>query len=201
MLVIKKRVMQRGSYAVKDLLTIISDKKYPIENRWSSIYFVSQIMGQKSVSYLKKLTRSKHLMIRLAALKNLVNLSVQDKETYSRLLNDKAMIVRFEVLDSIIKLNMKSMAPYVWKMLYDEKNYSKVTGGTNKRSKIIKKIIRTIGDLEFKKAKIPLLKMAINNKFTDIFNDIDYSLTKITSKASKGSSIQAKRLYWKIQSI
>ena len=92
-------------------------------------------------------------------------------------------------------LKLKKLAPYVWEMLYDKKNYYQGKKGL-KRSNIIKTIISTIGDLDFKVAKKPMVQMIQNKKYKDIFNELDYSLSKITGKSSPKGDFKKKQIFW-----
>lgn len=197
---VRSQAIKDGAKSVPELIKVINTKKYPVKNKWHSIFLIGQIMGDKSIPYLESLSINKNWMIRLASLKTIAKLKNATSNIYATLLKDKAMIVRFEALDSIARLELTHLSKNVWNMLYDDRNYSK-SEGTRKRSDLIKKVIKVVGDLKFKEAKKPLLKMAKNKKYNDIFSEIDYSLAKIMDKESKGNTIEAKRFYWKIQSI
>jgi hypothetical protein len=197
---IRNKAIGNGAKSIPDLVKVINNKKYPIKSKWQSIFLIGQIMGNKSIPYLESLSKNKNWMIRLAALKSIGKLNHKSSRIYSDMLKDKAMIIRFEALDTISRLKLSHLSKNVWNMLYDNRNYSKTDKG-RKRSDLIKKVIKVVGDLKFEEAKKPLLKMAKNIKYNDIFSEIDYSLTRITNKESKGNSIEAKRFYWKVQSI
>lgn len=197
---VRSQAIKYGAKSIPELIKVINTKKHPVKNKWHSIFLIGQIMGDKSIPYLESLSINKNWMIRLAALKTIAKLKNTTSNIYATLLKDKAMIVRFEALDSIARLELTHLSKNVWNMLYDDRNYSK-SEGTRKRSDLIKKVIKVVGDLKFKEAKKPLLKMAKNKKYNDIFSEIDYSLAKIMDKESKGNTIEAKRFYWKIQSI
>jgi hypothetical protein len=125
----------------------------------------------------------------------------QDKYVglYARSLKDSSLIVRQQALDLISHLKIQKVAPSVWNMLYDKSNYSG-NDGKLKRSNMIGKIVRTIGDLNFIEAKKPMLSMVKNKKFNDIFNDLDYSLSKLVNVNSPQGGVEQKRNYWaKIQ--
>lgn len=198
--VVRQEAINLGPKAIPELVKVINSKKHPVKSKWNSIFLIGQLMGEKSIPYIEKLSTHKNWMVRLACLKTLTRLRAKSNDVYSALLKDKAMIVRYQALETISNLKLKSLSKNVWAMLYDDRNYS-ATEGKRKRSELIKKVITVVGDLKFKKAKKPLLKMARSQSYDDIFGAIDYSLAKITDKESKGNSIEAKRLYWKIQSI
>ena len=197
---IREEVLKLGPKAIAQLIKVINNDDYPVKSKWNSIFLIGQVMGDKSIPYLEKLASHKNWMVRLASLKTLTRLQAKSHSTYSKLLDDKAMIVRYQALETVSSLRIKSLSKNVWSMLYDDKNYSASDSG-RKRSELIKKIITVVGDLKFEDAKKPLLKMARSKNYNDIFPAIDYSLAKIMDKESKGSSIEAKRLYWKIQGI
>jgi hypothetical protein len=107
--------------------------------------------------------------------------------------------VRSQALENIRILKSSEVAPQVWAMLYDKKNYYQPTINGKalkvKRSNIIKNVILTVGDLEFQKAKAPLIKMIQKEKYDDIFPEIDKSLMKITGRTSP-NDLAKKRIFW-----
>ena len=154
-------------------------------------------MGKKSAAYLSKFTSHPNWMLRLASLKALMSLEQkQFKGIYSRMLKDKAMIVRLQALETIKQFKLKELAPYVWSMLYDKKNYSG-SKGERKRGNIIRNIIKTIGDLDFQKAQKPMLAMIQKKKYRDIHEELDYSLSKIMKKSSPKGNMSVKKHFWK----
>lgn len=197
---VRKKAIEIGPKSVADLIKVINDKGYPLKSKWHSIFLIGQIIGDQSIPYLEKISNHKNWMLRLASLKTIAKLNNKTSDVYKKLLKDKAMIVRFEALDSIERLKLSHLSKSVWNMLYDDRNYSK-SEGKRKRSDLIKKVIKVVGNLKFEDAKKPLLKMVKDQKYNDIFTEIDYSLAKIMNKKSKGNTIEAKRLYWKVQSI
>lgn len=197
---VRKKAIEIGPKSVSDLIKVINEKSYPVKSKWHSVFLIGQIIGEQSIPYLEKISRHKNWMLRLASLKTIAKLNNTTSDVYKRLLNDKAMIVRFEALDSIERLKLSHLSKNVWNMLYDDKNYSK-SDGKRKRSDLIKKVIKVVGNLKFKEAKKPLLQMVNDKRYNDIFSELDYSLEKIMNKKSKGNTIEAKRLYWKFQSI
>ena len=117
-------------------------------------------------------------------------------DIYSRLLKDKAMIVRVQALENIRAMKLTGLAPYVWAMLYDKENYS-MSEGVRKRGSIIKTVIKTMGDLGFEKAKKPMLTMIQKKKYSDIHEELDYSLSKLSKAPSPKGDINIKRHFWK----
>ena len=70
-----------------------------------------------------------------------------------------------------------------------------------KRTNIIKNVIKTVGDLKLQEAKKPLLVMINDKKYDDIFEEMDYSLGRLTGKSSpKGEKVN-KRQFWKRVSL
>ena len=49
----------------------------------------------------------------------------------------------------------------------------------------------------FEKAKDPLIKMIQKDKYNDIFNEMDTSLSKITGLTSPKGDVAKKRFFWK----
>ena len=130
---------------------------------------------------------------------------------FVHLLKDKSFIVRTQALENIKQMKLRQYSAYVWQMLYDESNYYNVAKATKsknpgklkdpKGTAIVKNVILTIGELQFMKAKGPLLKMAGKRKYNDIFDEIDYSLTKITGKKSPKGPKSVKKRYWQRLSL
>ena len=103
-------------------------------------------------------------------------------------------------MDNIRQLGLKQYAPLVWKTLFDKENNTKTKKGA-KRTFIISKAIKAVGDLEFNKVQKPLLKMIQKKKYKELFNDIEYSLEKMTGKKSPKGNLSAKRHFWKRQAV
>lgn len=195
---LKKKVKSLGGKSVPALIEVMKNGKYPERNRWVATFLLANIMGPKSSKFLAKFSAHPNWVLRMASLKAL--LALKEKSLgpiYANALKDKSLIVRIQALENIGKLGLGEYAPLVWAMLYDDRNYysSKNTG--KKRSNIIKKIIKTVGDLKFKKANTALLTMIQKKKYDDIFEEIDYSLAKIQGKISPKGSRRVKRHYWK----
>jgi hypothetical protein len=137
-------------------------------------------------------------MMRVAYLKALLALKQDNyQHVYSKALRDPSLIVRVQALDNISRMQIKSLAPHVWNMLYDQSNYSGDVG-TRKRTSIVKSVIRTLGDIRFEKAQRPLAKLIQNPKYSDLVEDIDYSLEKITGEISPNSAEQRKKFWSKL---
>ena len=133
----------------------------------------------------------------MASLKTLLALKEKKySNLYGQALKDNSFIVRKQALDNIRLLDAKEQAPVVWSMLYDKRNYYNPKDGNRKRTNLIKQAIKTVGDLKFEKAKAPLLSMIQKDKYSDIFKEMDYSLTKITGKKSPEEK-NLKLRFWK----
>src|SRR5690606_34732560 len=116
-----------------------------------------------------KYTTHSHWVLRLSSLKVLQALDQkQFKGIYARALKDKALIVRVQALDIINQFKLVDLAPFVWSMLYDSNNY-KGNKGNRERTHIIKEAIKTIGKLNFKQAKKPMMTMIQDKKYVDIY--------------------------------
>lgn len=198
---LKSETLKHGGQSVEALIEVMKNAKYPDKNRWMATFLLGQIMGDKSAPFLAKFLKHPHWVMRMASLKTMLALK---QTTYSRhyasLLNDDSFIVRSQALDNIRTLKTTDVAPQVWAMLYDKKNYYQPTmnGKTlkTKRSNIIKNVILTIGDLKFEKAKDPLIKMIQKDRYNDIFPEIDKSLSKITGQNSPNGDMKKKRVFW-----
>ncbi len=197
---LKEESLKQKQKAVPTLIKVMKSKAYPSENRWVATYMLGRIMGKKSAPYISKFTRHPNWMLRLASLKVLLHLDQrQYKGIYARLLEDDSLIVRHQALQNIKIMKLKDLAPYVWKMLYNKKNYVG-TKGKRKRNNIIKDAIRVVGDLKFHKAKKAMLEMFKKKKYSDVYNELDYSLSQLDGPSPKGS-ISVKKNYWNKKSI
>lgn len=198
---LQEEVLQKSGKAIPALVQVMKNSKYPDKNRWVATFLVGQVMGAKSAPFIAKFLNHPSWVMRMASLKTLLALK-QHKygSEYAKALQDDSLIVRSQALENIRKLKLKSQAPYVWQMLYDKKNYYKEKGEekvSHKRTHLIKDVILTIGDLEFDKAQDPLLKMIQNERYSDIFEEMDYALSKIIDKESPDGSINIKKHFWK----
>lgn len=193
---IKRHTLKHRQKAVPVLIKVMKESKYPEQNRWQATMLLGQVMGKKSAPFIAKFIDHPHWMMRVASLKALLALK-QDTyhAVYAKALKDSSLIVRVQALDNISQMNIHSMAPQVWNMMYDQSNYSGEVGN-RKRTSIVRSIIRTIGDVRFTKAKAPLTKLIQKPKYQDLIEDLDYSLEKITGEVSPNSSVTARRDFW-----
>jgi len=195
--VFKSKVIGYSGRSVPALITVMKESRFPDKNRWVATFLLGQIMGPKASPYIAKFTKHPNWILRMASLKVLLALKeTRFEEEYGWSLRDSSMIVRVQALENIRVLKLTNQAPKVWSMLYDKQNYYNVNTGKLKRTNVVKEAIATIGDLKFEKARGPLLKMAKNKKYNDIFTEVDYSLTKITGKNSPKGSEDNKRIFW-----
>jgi len=199
---LKKEVLSYNGKSVPALVEVMKNGKYPEKNRWVATFMLGKVMGKKSAPFISKFLKHPSWVMRMASLKTLLALKGKEyKRQFSTALKDKSMIVRFQALDNISSLKLISEAPFVWQMLYDKRNYYQPKGKNKKiknlkRTNIIKKVIVTVGELKFQKAKKPLLSMIKNKKYDDIFKEMDKSLAKITGKKSPAGSKKLKKRYW-----
>ncbi|MCT4640917.1 MAG: hypothetical protein N4A33_01380 [Bacteriovoracaceae bacterium] len=175
---LKQKIKDQGYSSIKSLMYVMRNNKFPIQNRWRATFLLGTIMGDKSAHFISKFNKHPNWMMRLASLKVLTNMQYKDEFFYRKLITDKSLLIRNEVLESIRKLKIKSLAPKVWSMLYDKKNYHK-ENGIKKRSVIINKAIRVVADLDYKKALKPIYKMVKNSRYADIKEDLNYSIKKL----------------------
>jgi hypothetical protein len=196
---LKEHVMRMKGKSVPALISVMKNNKYPDKNRWMATFLLGQIMGKKSAPFISKFSQHPNWVMRMASLKTLTALK-QDSYTdvYTRLLKDSSMLVRYQALESVKKLELRNLSANVWSMLYDKRNYHvSKDKKSKKRTHIVKNIIKTIGDLEFKKAQKPLLSMMQKKKYKDIYTEIDYALSKIMKKKSPQDDLSAKKRFWK----
>ena len=198
LIVLKKKTLEMGSKAVPALIEVMKNSNYPDKNKWMATFMLGKIMGKKSAAFISKFLRHPSWVMRMASLKTLLALrQTKYKSLYVDALKDKSFIVRNQALENIRTLKLSELAPHVWAMLYDKRNYYNPKTGNRKRTNIIRKVIKAVGDLKFKKAGSPMIKMIQKKKYIDIFKELDYSLTKITGKKSPAGSALLKRNYWK----
>lgn len=198
---LKALTLKHSGQSVEALIEVMKNGKYPDKNRWVATFLLGQIMGDKSAPFLAKFLKHPNWVMRMASLKTMLALRQKDYGShYARLLSDDSFIVRTQALDNIRTLKLTSSGPQVWAMLYDKKNYYQPTLNgkelKTKRSNIIKSVIITVGELKFEQAKMPLIKMIQKDKYNDIFNEMDQSLTKITGQKSPGKDNSSKRIFW-----
>ncbi|RLA63315.1 MAG: hypothetical protein DRQ88_05795 [Epsilonproteobacteria bacterium] len=195
---LKQKALKYSGKAVPALVEVMKNGKYPERNRWIATFLLANIMGPKSASFLAKFSKHPNWVLRMASLKALLSLKEKNiGPVYADALKDKSLIVRIQALENIGRLQLDKYAPLVWAMLYDDRNYYSSKSHGKKRSDIIKKVITTIGDLKFNKAEEALLTMIQKKKYDDIFEEMDYSLSKILGKKSPVGSRRVKRYYWK----
>ena len=192
---LKRNAFKHREKAVPTLIKVMKESKYPVQNRWHATMLLGQIMGSKAAPFIAKFAEHPHWMMRVASLKALLGLKQSDYvAVYGKALKDPSHIVRFQALDNISQLKVNALAPDVWKMMYDQSNYSGEKGG-RRRTSIVKSIIRTLGDVKYAPAKKPLAKLIQKPKYQDLIEDLDYSLEKITGEKSP-NSIEQRRKFW-----
>lgn len=198
---LKNETLKHGGKSVEALIEVMKNGKYPDKNRWVATFLLGQIMGEKSAPFLAKFLKHPNWVMRMASLKTMLALKQKDyAPQYAALLSDDSFIVRTQALENIRALNLSKVAPQVWAMLYDKKNYYRPTiNGKElkaKRTNIIKSIILAIGDLKFEQAREPLLKMIQKDRYDDIFNEMDQSLSKIVGQKSPDGDYKVKKIFW-----
>lgn len=198
--ILKEKSFEAGGKAIPILIDVMKTSSYPDDNRWMATYILGELMGDKGAPFIAKFTRHPKWFMRLASLKALLLMKKKDyKALYAQALKDPSLIVRAQALDNITSLKIEEMAPLIWNMLYDESNYA---GSKNalKRTQMIRDIILAMGYLNFQKVKPALLKMAVSQSYSDIFETIDYSLSLLTGKKSPKHR-GAKKIFWKKMAI
>ncbi|MBL6988264.1 MAG: HEAT repeat domain-containing protein [Bacteriovoracaceae bacterium] len=198
LIALKKETLEFSGKAVPVLIDVMKKAIYPDKNRWIATFLLGQIMGKKSAPFVAKFLEHPNWIMRMASLKTLLALKERRfGKLYSNLLKDNSLIVREQALENVNKLKLDKFAPKVWAMLYDKRNYYKVgKSKSKKRSNIIKKIIKVVGNFKFKKAKAPFYKMIQKNGYSDVFFELDYALNKITGRESPDGNMDIKRNYW-----
>ena len=202
LLALRDKTLKLGTEAVPALIEIMKNSQYPDKNRWIATFLMGKIMGVQSAAFVAKFTQHPQWVMRLASLKTLLALKQKDfAPMYRDALQDPSLMVRSQALTNIHQLQIKEEAQHVWAMLYNKDNYQQSQNGKNKRMDIIREVIKVVGDLDFKKAQEPLLKMINNKKYQDLFAEIDVSLGQLTGKKSPEGNQEIKRNYWKKYSL
>lgn len=192
----KLTLMNRGK-SVPALIEVMKSTKYPDKNRWIATFMLGKIMGKRSAPFIAKFLKHPNWVMRLASLKTLLALGEKKYgKDFANALSDKSYVVRHQALDNIAKLRLTEYSPKVWQMLYAKDNYYSPKDKKKKRTNIISKVVKTIGDLKFEKAKEPLLKMVQKKRYEDIFEEINSSLEKITGKEVPEGNKNVKRRFW-----
>ncbi|MFG1485844.1 HEAT repeat domain-containing protein [Halobacteriovorax sp. RZ-2] len=195
---LKKQVLKLKGKSVAALINVMKDEKYPEKNRWMATFLLGRVMGKKSAPFISKFAKHPNWVMRMAALKSLLALNQTDyKDVYKQSLKDNSLIVRYQALENVKRMNLTDLAPNIWAMLYDKRNYhinEKLK--STKRAHIVKEIITTIGDLKFEKAKKPLLSMIQKDKYSDIHREISETLEKITGRKAPNGNLKEKKRFW-----
>ncbi len=191
-----KEIRGLSGRAVPALIEVMKNGKYPDKSRWIATFMLGRAMGKKAAPFIGKFTAHPSWVMRLASLKVLLALRQHEMaHLYAQTLKDDSLIVRTQALANIRDLKLNQLAPNVWAMLYDKRNYYEAKKAT-KRANIIKEVITAIGDLRFEKARDPLLTMIQKDKYTDVFDEINASLEKITGKEAPKGTRMIKKQYW-----
>lgn len=195
---LKKRTFALGGKAVPVLIKVMKGDKFPDRNRWAATFLLGKIMGKKSSSFIKNFLDHPNWVLRLASLKTLLLLKENNLgDGIRRALKDNSLLIRSQALENIKKLKLKKYSKDVWAMLFDKKNYHQGKNKKRKRSLLIKKVVKIIGELKFSSALKPFLSLVQSDKYKDIFYEIDYSLQKISGKKSPSKNKKEKRYFWK----
>ena len=183
--------------SVPTLIKVMKEAQFPDTTRWHATMLLGQVMGKKSAPFIARFAEHPSWMMRVASLKALAALGMKEYQgVYARALKDESLIVRVQALDNISHMKLTKLAPNVWSMMYDQTNYTG-KAGNRKRTSIVRSVIRTVGDLKYEKARAPLAKLIQKPKYTDLVEDLDYSLEKITGKTSSAKTADGTRKFWK----
>lgn len=198
---LRDRAIKSGGESIPALVKVMKSSDYPDKSRWVATFLVGKIMGEKSAPFIAKFAEHPNWVMRMASLKTLQALKQSSKvNLFAKSLSDKSWLVRKQALDSIKHLNIVKAAPQVWSMLYNKENYY-INKKGSKRTNLIKDAVKVVGDLKFEKALDPLFAMIQKPKYEDIFEEMEYALTKITNKKSPDGSLKTKRNFWKKTAI
>ena len=192
---LRKLILKSAGKSVPVLIEVMKSEKYPDKSRWMATFLLGRIMGPKAAPFISKFIKHPNWLLRVASLKTLLALKQGHYGAdFAGALKDKSLIVRKQALDNITKLSLVEYAPHVWAMLYDKRNYYR---NGKKGGHLIKQAIKSIGKLKFEKARKPLLSMMQKDRYRSVFNEIDFSLSKIVGKKSPNGNLPIKRRFWK----
>jgi len=156
---LQSKTLKMGKDAVSVLTEVMKENKYPDNSRWMATFMLGRIMGHKASDFISKFLRHPHWVLRMAALKTLLALKdARYADNFAQCLKDPSLLVRIQALENIRYLSIDQKAADVWGMLYHKQNYRSINGKL-RRTAIIKDVIKTIGELKYEKAKIPLITM------------------------------------------
>lgn len=196
---LKDAVLEADNKAVPILIKVLKSPVYPEVNRWHAMFLLTRLMGDKAAPYIAQYLQHPMWTLRLAALKCLLILDKKEYEAlYRKRLYDPALVVRQQALDNIVQLKIEKAGDDIWKMLFHKKNYVIDQKGKAKRTDIVAKIIRSLGDLSYEKAKDPLVRLMQKNDYQDLVQAIDYSLQKMTGVKSP-QALSEKKTFWSEQ--
>ncbi|MBT3235159.1 MAG: hypothetical protein HN353_04350 [Bdellovibrionales bacterium] len=197
---LQNEVLQLGGAAVPTIILVMKDGKYPDKNRWVATFLLGRIMGKSASPFIAKFLDHPNWVMRLASLKTMLAIKAdQYGVQYAKALADRSMLVRLQALENVRKLRLSKQGRAVWKMLFNGQNYYQTPKSkkARKRTPIIGKAIRTLGDLNYQIAEKALLKMVVNQNYNDIFEPLNYSLSKITGKIPpQGDKREDRRKFW-----
>jgi len=194
---LKEEVLTSAGKAVPVLIKVMKSSDYPMESRWAATFLLGQITGKQGIPFIAKFSKHPDWVMRTASLKTLLALNERERtDVYTNALIDESLIVRTQALENVSSLKLTKLGPHVWSMLFRKENYYHTKKGL-RRSEIVNRVIRTLGEIKYEKAQAPMLAMINNNKYDDIFSDLDYSLSLITGKSSPKGDISVKRVFWK----
>ena len=180
---LKQKTLKLGVKAVPVLVQVMKGGKYTDKKRWLATFSMGRILGSKSRDFIAKFTEHPNWVLRLAGLKTLLALGDRkSKDTYRKALEDPSLLIRYQALENIQSLKLEDCAGSVWQMIFDKRNY-RGKKGKRRRTSLISKIIRTVGDLGYYQARENLLKLKANGKkYSDLLPDIEYALGKIKER-------------------
>lgn len=194
---LKKYTLELNGKAVPALINVMKSEKFPVQNRWIATFLLGKVMGKEATPFIAKFSNHPNWIMRMASLKTLLALKAKKySDIYQRALKDESMVVRTQALENIRSLGLSSLAPQVWKMMYDKRNYY-LSEKIVKRTEIIKNVIAVVGELKYAKAREFLLRLIQKKAYHDIFPEMDLALSQLTGKGSPAGNLEAKRAFWK----
>lgn len=100
------------------------DPASKIESRWRAVTSVGAIGGKLAIPELERASRAKSWELRSAALVSILGIDKRVGAEWSRrLLNDPALMVRLQAVQSLQEIGDRESIPLLWKELGERRNF------------------------------------------------------------------------------
>lgn len=178
---LEARVLASPSKSLPILLNLMKSEDATLQSKWKGLFWIGQLAGLEAEDYISKFAYHKDWNLRVAALKVLLALkSKKNISIYKDLIKDPSMIVRYQCLENLKLLKIKSLKEEVWSMMFDEQNYVKVDGKL-KRGIIFQDILKTLAVIDQERTQKFIKKILSSNEYKDLRMTAMKSLALISS--------------------